>query len=116
MERPALPVVDMSISAVLLFPHNGQRPHPASNRTAMDQAEEAMDRLDWESVRDLAKVVLALDPENSDALVFLASVDHVLEDESAVSISAIHDRQAYTARRSSHFLRRSTQGPPEVTR
>jgi len=50
----------------------------------LDQAEEAMDRLDWESVRDVAKVVLGLDPENSDALVFLASVEQVLEDETPV--------------------------------
>ncbi len=32
----------------------------------LDQAEEAMDRLDWESVRNVAKVVLGLDPENRD--------------------------------------------------
>ena len=47
----------------------------------LDQAEEAMDRLDWESVRDVAKVVLGLDPDNNDALAFLASVQQVLETE-----------------------------------
>jgi hypothetical protein len=36
----------------------------------LDQAEEAMDRSDWESVRDYAKVALGLDPENTDALAF----------------------------------------------
>ena len=49
----------------------------------LDQAEEAMDRLDGDSVHDVVKVVLGLDPENSDALVFLASVEQVLEKESA---------------------------------
>ena len=44
----------------------------------LDQVEEAMDRLDWESVRDCAKVVLGLDSANSDALAFLASVEQVL--------------------------------------
>ena len=50
----------------------------------LDQAEEAMDRLDWESVRDVTRVVLGLDPENRDALAFLASVEQVLEAESEV--------------------------------
>ncbi len=47
----------------------------------LDQAEEAMDRSDWESVRDHAKVALGLDPENTDALAFVASVEQVLEAE-----------------------------------
>ena len=47
----------------------------------LDQAEEAMDRLDWASVRDVAKVVLGLDPDNNDALAFLASVEQVLKTE-----------------------------------
>ena len=51
----------------------------------LDQAEEAMDRLDWESVRDVAKGILGLDPENRDALAFLASAEQVLEPESAVA-------------------------------
>jgi len=50
----------------------------------LDQAEEAMDRSDWESVRDYAKVALGLDPENTDALAFLAAVEQVLEAESTV--------------------------------
>ncbi|MCI0824856.1 MAG: protein kinase, partial [Chloroflexi bacterium] len=72
-----------------LFPQTYYFPIMASERVQrrierlLDQAEEAMDRLDWESVRDIVKVVLGLDPENSDALVFLASVDRVLEDETA---------------------------------
>ena len=53
----------------------------------LDQAEEAMDRSDWESVRDHAKVALGLDPENTDALAFLASVEQVLEAESTVPSS-----------------------------
>ena len=40
--------------------------------------------MDWESVRDVTKVILGLDSENRDALVFLASVEQVLEPESAV--------------------------------
>ena len=53
----------------------------------LDQAEEAMDRSDWESVRDHAKVALGLDPENTDALAFLASVEQVLEAGSTVPSS-----------------------------
>ena len=33
----------------------------------LDQVEEAMDQLDWESVREYSQAVLRLDPENSDA-------------------------------------------------
>ena len=45
----------------------------------LDQAEEAMDRLDWGTVRECARVVLGLDPENSDALAFLTSEEQVLQ-------------------------------------
>ena len=44
-----------------------------------------MDRSDWESVREHAKVALGLDPDNADALAFLASVEQVLEDGSTDS-------------------------------
>ena len=50
----------------------------------LDQAEDAMDGSNWESVREHAKVALGLDPENTDALAFLASVEQVLKDESEV--------------------------------
>ena len=53
----------------------------------LDQAEEAMDRSDWESVREHVKVALGLDPGNTDALAFLASVETVLETESIVESS-----------------------------
>ena len=33
----------------------------------LDQADEAMEQLDWETVRDRAQTVLGLDPENNDA-------------------------------------------------
>ncbi len=44
----------------------------------LDQAEEAIDRLDWEEVRGRAHAVLALDPENTDAINFLASAERAL--------------------------------------
>ena len=47
----------------------------------LDQAEEAMDQLNWDSVRDCAQAVLGLDPQNNDALAFLASVDRVLQNQ-----------------------------------
>ena len=49
----------------------------------LDQAEEAMENLDWGGVRDCAKAILGLDSTNSDALAFLASAEHVLGDESS---------------------------------
>ena len=47
----------------------------------LDQPEEAMDRLDWDSVRDCAQAVLGLDSENADALAFLDSADRVLRNQ-----------------------------------
>ena len=41
----------------------------------LDQIEEAMDRLDWASVRDHAQALLRLNPENIDALTYLAAAD-----------------------------------------
>ena len=41
----------------------------------LDQIEEAMERLDWESVRSSAQAVLALDAENLEAAAFLGAAD-----------------------------------------
>ena len=39
----------------------------------LDQIEEAVDQLDWEVVLARAHAVLAIDPQNQDALTFLAA-------------------------------------------
>lgn len=39
----------------------------------LDDAEAAMARFDWDAVRDNARGVLRLDPDNPDALAFLAA-------------------------------------------
>jgi tetratricopeptide (TPR) repeat protein len=41
----------------------------------LDEAEDAIRRLDWPTVRDRATAALALDHENADALTYLASAD-----------------------------------------
>ena len=41
----------------------------------LDQIEEEMDQRNWESVREGARAVLALDSENSDALAFLSAAE-----------------------------------------
>ncbi len=41
----------------------------------LDQIEEAMERLDWESVRSSALAVLALDADNLEASAFLGAAD-----------------------------------------
>ena len=38
----------------------------------LDQAEEAVDARDWSAVDEIARSVLAVDPENGDALAFQA--------------------------------------------
>ena len=45
----------------------------------LDQIEEGMERLDWESVRSSAQAVLALDPGNADALSFLGAAEQAME-------------------------------------
>ena len=50
----------------------------------LDEAEEAIARYDWEAVRQAAQAVIRLDPENSDALAYLAAAERDLP-ESAVA-------------------------------
>ncbi len=44
----------------------------------LDQAEEAITSEDWYTVASRARAVLALDPENSDGLNYLAAADRAL--------------------------------------
>ncbi len=44
----------------------------------LDEAEEAISRFDWESLLQRAQAVLAMDPENRDALAFLATAERAL--------------------------------------
>ncbi len=44
----------------------------------LDEAEEAITQLDWGVVHDRAQAVLAIDPENSDGLAFLATAERAL--------------------------------------
>ena len=41
----------------------------------LDEIEQASESEDWETVRNRARRVLAFDPENADAQVFLAAAD-----------------------------------------
>ncbi|MCH7971232.1 MAG: hypothetical protein IH960_09365, partial [Chloroflexi bacterium] len=45
----------------------------------LDQAEEAVDGLLWERVREVSQSVIAVDPENVDANAFLAMAEPHLE-------------------------------------
>ena len=49
----------------------------------LDAAEEAVERLDWETVRDRARAVLALDKENPDGLALLAVAETELGEGSS---------------------------------
>ena len=44
----------------------------------LDEADQAISRYDWEAVRQAAQAVLAIEPENSDRLTFLATVERIL--------------------------------------
>ena len=47
----------------------------------LDQAEEAMDSLNWDAARDYTHAVLGLDPGNADALAYLDSALRVQENQ-----------------------------------
>ncbi len=53
----------------------------------LDQAEEAMDSLNWDAARDYAQAVLGLDPGNADALAYLDSAQRVQENQPSTVIS-----------------------------
>ena len=44
----------------------------------LDESEEAVSRLDWETVRDRSRAILAFDPDNADGLAFLAAAERGL--------------------------------------
>ncbi|MFB3120389.1 MAG: hypothetical protein ACE1Y2_07665, partial [Stenotrophomonas maltophilia] len=44
----------------------------------LGEVDEAMMQLNWEQVRDRSQAVLALDPNNQDALTFLAAAERAL--------------------------------------
>ena len=44
----------------------------------LDEADEAVSRLDWETVRDRAQAALVFDPENSEALELLSGAERAL--------------------------------------
>ena len=53
----------------------------------LDQIEEAMGRLDWDSVRSTAQAVLALDSDNTEALAFLGAAEQALAASSLQPVS-----------------------------
>ena len=67
MDKPASPTYYFPIMATERIQRRIER--------LLDQIEEAMDRLDWASVRDHAQALLRLDPENIDALTYLVAAD-----------------------------------------
>ena len=44
----------------------------------LDEADEAIAKYDWAALRQAAEAVLAIDPNNSDGLTFLATVERAL--------------------------------------
>ena len=44
----------------------------------LDEAEAALSRFDWESVRQCAQAVLAIDPQTDDGLTFLATAERAV--------------------------------------
>ncbi len=53
----------------------------------LDEAEEAITRFDWAALFQRAQAVLAMDPENRDALAFLATAERALATAAALPSS-----------------------------
>jgi serine/threonine-protein kinase len=54
----------------------------------LDQAESGIAGRDWDAVREAARAVLGIDPENEDALAFLSMADSAVGGSSAATPSA----------------------------
>ena len=46
----------------------------------LDEADEAVGKLDWDTVKARARAVLAFDPDNNDAIELLAAADRAESD------------------------------------
>ncbi len=68
----------------------------------LDQAEEAMDSLNWDAVRDYAQAVLGLDPTNTDALAYIGSAQRV-QDNQPAAVTAEPQREAAAADQPTSF-------------
>ena len=55
----------------------------------LDEAEEAISRFDWDGLLQRAQAVLAMDPENRDALAFLATAERALNTAAVVPPSQL---------------------------
>ena len=55
----------------------------------LDEVETAVSQLDWDLVRDRGRAVLALDPDNPDALSFLSAADRALEEPDSAEPSQV---------------------------
>ena len=53
----------------------------------LDEAEEAITQLDWRVVYDRSQAVLAIDPENSDGVAFLATAERALATSASTATS-----------------------------
>ena len=63
----------------------------------LDQIEEAMDRLDWDSVRSTAQAALALDADNTEALAFLGAAEQAIGASSHRPVSQLSTSTSSTA-------------------
>jgi serine/threonine protein kinase len=54
----------------------------------LDEADGAISRYDWEAVRQAAEAVLALSPDNSDAVTFLAAAGRALENAASQTMDS----------------------------
>ncbi len=54
----------------------------------LDEAEQAVGRSDWDSVKDRAQNVLAFDPDNQDAAFFLAAADRAMSGSATPATSS----------------------------
>ena len=63
----------------VIFPHNGQWRIQRRIEILLDEADEAVAISDWAVVHDRAQNVLRFDPENKDALSYLAAAERDLQ-------------------------------------
>ena len=62
----------------------------------LDEAEQAVGRSDWDSVKDRAQNALAFDPDNQDAAFFLAAADRAMNGSATPTTSSSSTQSSHS--------------------
>ena len=88
-DRLSVGFVDNGCTLTLLSPIMASERIQRRIDILLDEADQAVAQTDWTVVRDRAQNVLALDPNNGDAITFLAAADRALADDTSPPLGVL---------------------------